>query len=94
MRLSSRYISRLAAIVRTSVRATVTRASSGRPMTFGTISDATMAMITSTTIISISVTPLSPPRAAVRRRSLRPVLPLVPCPCTRIYTIGPGDDTM
>jgi hypothetical protein len=41
-----------------SVRATVTLASSGRPITFGTIKAATIAMITSTTIISINVTPL------------------------------------
>ena len=61
--------------MRTSVRATVTRASSGRPMTLGTISAATMAMITSTTIISISVTPLSPSRRGRRpaRQFCRPM---------------------
>ena len=66
-------------MVRTSVRATVTRASSGRPMTFGTINDATMAMMTSTTIISISVTPLS---RRARRGPLRaaPCLSAIPCP--------------
>ena len=71
-------------MVRTSVRATVTRASSGRPMTFGTINDATMAMMTSTTIISISVTPLSR-----RRRRASRLLSVKPCPCIRIYTIRP-----
>jgi general secretion pathway protein L len=48
-----------AEIVRKSVLATVTRAWSGRPMTLGTISAATSAMIASTTIISTSVSPAS-----------------------------------
>ena len=57
-----------------SVRATVARASSGRPITLGTMSPATIAMMTSTTIISISVTPASGWRAgrgAGRHRAAR-----------------------
>ncbi len=46
-------------MVRRSAAATVNLASSGRPMTFGTIRPAISAIIASTTIISISVKPAS-----------------------------------